>query len=260
MNNLLKLILFMKKIFGLMLVVAAGILMSSCASILKGSTQKVAIISEPEGARIYVNGFDQGAVTPAVVKIPRKKSADIVLRKEGYENAYIHQKARFGLTSIWGGLLGVGIDFATGSAWKFPKSISYNMNEGESTPINKYIAKDPKGAVSRNNPGATEQEKTIVRWYFESEPKGARLFWRVISSVPDEVKNTNETYLGSTPYEETRSFNIVGLTYANSRDVTIEIKVKKPGYIDQVKRFNVRQAIDQQEISSFFDLIKEDEK
>ena len=113
--------------------------------------------------------------------------------------------------------------------------------------------------VSRDNAGATDLERTIIRWYFESAPKGARLFWRVVSSVPDEVKNTNETYLGSTPYEETRSFNIIGLTYANSRDVTVEIKVKKPGYIDQVKRFNVRQAIDQQEISSFFDLIKDDD-
>lgn len=86
------------------------------------------------------------------------------------------------------------------------------------------------------------------------------MFWRVISSVPDEVKNTNESYLGTTPYEDTRSFNIQGLSYENSRDVQIEIKVKRKGFIDQIKRFNVRQAIDQQEISSFFDLVKADEE
>jgi hypothetical protein len=74
--------------------------------------------------------------------------------------------------------------------------------------------------------------------------------------VPAEVKNTNELYLGTTPYEDTRSFNILGLTYENSRDVQVEIKVLRPGYMEQVKRFNVRQAIDQQEISSFFDLVK----
>lgn len=109
--------------------------------------------------------------------------------------------------------------------------------------------------VSRDNAGGTALERTIIRWYFDSAPKGARVFWRVISSVPSEVKNTNETYLGSTPFEETRSFNILGITYVNSRDVQIEIKVTKAGYMDQVKRFNVRQAIDQQEISSFFDLV-----
>lgn len=121
----------------------------------------------------------------------------------------------------------------------------------------------PKGAenevVTRDNPGETSLERTVVRWYFESEPQGARIFWRVISSVPDQVKNTNENWLGNTPFEETRSFNILGLTYANSRDVQIEIKVRRPGYLDQTKRFNVRQAIDQQEISAFFDMVKAEE-
>lgn len=249
----------MRKLFNLIIVIAIGVMATSCATILKGSTQKVAVISNPEGARIYVNGYDQGAVTPAVVKIPRKSKVDICLRKDGYENGCIHQKGRFGLTSIWGGLVGIGIDFATGSVYKFPKTFSYFMQEGESSPVVNKVTEEPKNAVTREKPGSTDQERTIIRWYFESAPKGARLFWRVVSSVPDEVKNTNETFLGSTPYEETRSFNILGLTYANSRDVTIEIKVKKPGYIDQVKRFNVRQAIDQQEISSFFDLIKDDD-
>ena len=113
--------------------------------------------------------------------------------------------------------------------------------------------------VSRDRPGQTALERTIIRWYFESEPQGARIFWRVISSIPDQVKNTNELWLGTTPFEETRSFNIQGLTYENFRNVQIEIKVRRNGYLDQTKRFNVRQAIDQQEISSFFDLIKAEE-
>ena len=128
------------------------------------------------------------------------------------------------------------------------------------------VAKDPtirKGEatkmVNRDNPGETALERTIIRWNFDSEPRGARISWRGISSIPDIVKNTNETYLTTTPYEETRSFNILGLTYENSRDVTIEIKLSKTGYYDQVKRYNVRQAIDQQEISGFFDLVKRDE-
>jgi hypothetical protein len=111
--------------------------------------------------------------------------------------------------------------------------------------------------VTRDDPGGTALERTIIRWYFDSEPRGARIFWRIISSIPDQVKNTNELYLTSTPYEETRSFNILGLTYENSRDVVIEIKATRPGYMDQVKRYNVRQAIDQQEISGFFDLVKQ---
>ncbi len=116
-----------------------------------------------------------------------------------------------------------------------------------------------KEVVTREAPGATSMEKTIIRWCFESQPQGARVFWRVISSVPEEVKNTNENWLGNTPFEETRSFNILGLTYENANDVQIEIKVRRSGYLDQTKRFNVRQAIDQQEISAFFDMIKVEE-
>lgn len=117
----------------------------------------------------------------------------------------------------------------------------------------------PKGearkSVSRDTPGQTALEQTIIRWAIDSDPQGARVFYRVLSSIPAVVKNTNETYLMTTPYEETRAFNILGLTYENSRDVQIEIKVVKNGYEAQVKRFNVRQAIDQQEISSFFMLV-----
>ena len=113
--------------------------------------------------------------------------------------------------------------------------------------------------VSRDTPGQTALEQTIIRWAIDSDPQGARVFWRVLSSIPAQVKNTNETYLMTTPYEETRSFNILGLTYENSRDVQIEIKIVKSGYHTQVKRFNVRQALDQQEISAFFMLVKQDE-
>ena len=133
------------------------------------------------------------------------------------------------------------------SIYLYPKANQNTRNE---------IIVENKEKVSRDNPGGTTLERTIIRWYFDSEPRGARVFWRVVSSVPDEVKNTNELYLGTTPYEETRSFNILGLTYENSRDIQIEIKIVRPGYIDQMKRFNVRQAIDQQEISSFFDLVE----
>ena len=69
------------------------------------------------------------------------------------------------------------------------------------------------------------------------------------------VNNTNELYLGTTPYEETRSFNILGLTYDNAHNVQIEIRMSRDGYLDQVKRFNVRQVLDQQEISTFYDLV-----
>ena len=104
--------------------------------------------------------------------------------------------------------------------------------------------------------GNTALESTVIRWYLDSTPKGADVSMRIVSSTPD-VKNTNQNYVGTTPYETTESFDIKGLTYNNSGNVQIEITCEKAGYISQKKRFNLRQAIDQKEISTKFNLIKE---
>ena len=105
--------------------------------------------------------------------------------------------------------------------------------------------------------GATALESMVIRWYIDSSPKGADVSVRVISSTP-EVLNTNSNYVGSTPHETTETFDIKGLTYNNSGNVQIEVVCEKAGYITQKKRFNLRQAIDQKEISTKFNLIKEE--
>lgn len=107
-----------------------------------------------------------------------------------------------------------------------------------------------------NNFESSEASGSIIRWFFDSDPRGARIFYRIISNVPQQVKNTNESYMTTTPLEETKSLNIPGLTYENASDVVVEIKLTKRGYEDQVKRYNVQQALDQQEISGFFELVE----
>ena len=106
--------------------------------------------------------------------------------------------------------------------------------------------------------GNTALEHTIIRWYVESRPAGADISWRVVSSTPD-VKNTNAAYLGTTPYESTESFDIRGLTFENSGNIQIEVKCEKPGYLPQSRRFNLRQAIEQKEISTKFNLVKDED-
>lgn len=209
-------------------------------------------------AHIGSNGFTNAQVKKSL------KPKQLRAEKEGYvsRDYQLNTKIQpaFWGNIILGGIPGIAIDVATG------KMMSYKENsldvtlvpEKRTTPVveveEEVIVATPQ-RVSRENAGKTDMEKAIVRWFFDSDPRGARIFYRVISNCPQEVKNTNETYMTTTPLEETRSFNILGLTYDNSQDVTIEIKVSKRGYEDQVKRFNVRQALDQQEISSFFELV-----
>lgn len=105
--------------------------------------------------------------------------------------------------------------------------------------------------------GNTALENMVIRWFVDSAPKGADVYWRVVSSTPN-VKNTNMNFLGSTPFESTETFDIMGLTYNVAGNVQIEISCEKPGYIRQTRRFNLRQVIDQKEISTKFNLIKEE--
>lgn len=256
---------------------------TSCSALLIPSADKVppepthktiSVTSVPAGAEVYMDGRYVG-ITPLTVNVPLKyqflttgwmipaerydRSAELsatVFRfvKAGYQTEEVKFKPT--ITQRWSGYRNyngqvLGLDYL------YPEGIYANMQPlSNMASVDTTIPAGESGVeVSRNAPGASGLEKTIIRWFFDSEPRGARVFWRVISSIPAQVKNTNESYLGSTPFEETRSFNILGLTYENSRDVQIEIKVTKPGYMDQTKRFNVRQAIDQMEISSFYDLV-----
>ena len=171
--------------------------------------------------------------------------------------------------NIFLGIIPMAIDVATGKMMVYNTDVfDVSLQKDENSPVQAepVVAVEPQAqpqpqtqptgqVVNRNTPGTTDMEKAIIRWYIDSEPRGARISYRVISSVPAEVKNTNETYMTTTPLEETRSLNILGLTYENSNNVTIEVKIEKRGYETQVKRYNVRMALDQQEISSFFELV-----
>lgn len=125
-----------------------------------------------------------------------------------------------------------------------------------------FLKKQSSPSLEKNKQvtgeGNTALEETVIRWFVDSTPKGADVYTRVVSSTPD-VKNTNQTYVGTTPYETTETFDIKGLTFNNSGNVQIEIVCEKAGYVTQKKRFNLRQAIEQKEIATKFNLIKEEE-
>lgn len=235
---------------------------TSCATLFTKKTQEVnfkgipgtTIVDKDKDkvvTEIGSNGFGVGKFSKQL------KKKNIVARKEGYapKNYEMGTKIQgwFWGNLVFGGVVGMGIDAATGKMMKF----SDKMIDVTLTPLPESETTAPvvEQRVSRNNSGATDMEANVIRWYIDSDPRGARIFWRVISNVPGEVQNTNESYMTTTPFEETRGFSIPGLTYENSRNVTVEIKITKRGYEDQVKRYNVRQALDQQEISGFFEMV-----
>lgn len=260
-----------KVIIALVAMVLVGYTAEAQERVSKRVSQNIYFQSQPAGAQVYLDGRVI-CNTPGMAKInktvymPIGKKKDLEMNRQRATEAaaitfqFIKNGYQIGEETIE-----PEINFDPKSKYltvEYPKEVHHHFAEDPTIYQQDNSMRDgeAKKAVNRDAPGSTALERTVLRWYFESQPQGARIFWRVISSCPDQVKNTNELWLGNTPFEETRSFNIQGLTYENSRDVQIEIKVKRAGYLDQSKRFNVRQAIDQQEISSFFEMIKAEEE
>lgn len=248
----------MKKFLAIIAGIFAVIALSASAS---AKEYEAMVVSDPEGATVYMNGMVVSQTTPAMIKIDSKmEGKNIIFRfeKTGYEAKTVILS--FGKKEL------KKSPVIYGKLEKDPEAVARAQRIREEKKKEQDVYRQdptiPKGQakarVSRDNAGATAMEQSIIRWYFDSDPRGARVFYRVISNNPAEVKNTNETYLTNTPYEETKGFSIPGLTYENSRNVTVEIKISKKGYEDQVKRYNVRQALDQQEISGFFELVPKD--
>lgn len=256
---------------------AAGVLLlsSACASITTSGRQDITFKGVPgtqlRDADKNVTLGSIGANGFATVNLKNQlKGKRVEASREGYtsQNFMLDTKIRGRFWwNIFLGIIPMAIDAATGKMMVYNNDVfdvSLQKDENAPAQAEPVVAVEqqpqpqtqPTGqVVNRNTPGTTDMEKAIIRWYIDSEPRGARISYRVISNVPAEVKNTNETYMTTTPLEETRSLNILGLTYENSNNVTIEVKIEKRGYETQVKRYNVRMALDQQEISSFFELV-----
>ena len=231
-------------------------------------TQMVTFNSEPQGARVVMNGQIIGT-TPFMFSVPltyhtATTSGASAAFRAGFgggtvSNSFLQRTAEMNQTRFVflqdGFMQGEEVfqpvvrEGATGLHFDFPSAVFHILRPGPNA---------GQVAVTRDAPGATSLERTVIRWRFDSDPRGARISWRVISNVPEEVRNTNDTFLSTTPFEETRGFDILGLTYENAHNVTIEIRVERRGFFEQVRRFNVRQAIDQREISSFFELVPTD--
>ena len=185
---------------------------------------------------------------------------DIILRPYGNENTFVFEDKS---QALYDERTGATPNNKNNSSLNLTSDVysyasdNYNTNNA-STGKSYYVAevtKESKPIASQIN--NSELEQTIVRWDVQSRPQGADIFWRVVSKTPD-VKSTNNNYLMTTPYEATRALDIKGLTNQNASNVRIILRCEKDGYLSQEKEFNVRMVMDQEEISAFFRLVKDE--
>lgn len=120
----------------IMCILSLTVLSSGCATIMKGTTQKISVSSHPSGANVLADGSPCG-ITPCSVELKRKDDHVIIVRKEGYEDGVVQvSKVMGGMiigNLLFGGILGAGVDAASGSMWNLvPEKINVTLVPGKS--------------------------------------------------------------------------------------------------------------------------------
>ena len=97
--------------------------LGGCATIVRGSDETVQMNSEPAGAQVRTDVGLSCPATPCEIKVPRKSEFTATFVKEGFKDQRQFVAAKFsgggaaGLAGnvLVGGVVGVGVDAATGA-------------------------------------------------------------------------------------------------------------------------------------------------
>lgn len=107
----------------IVLVLGAALVIGGCATITRGTTSNVGFDSQPSGAEVRLsNGL--GCVTPCSLAVKRNEEFIATFTRAGYVGQQVEVKtqvagegaAGFAGNIIAGGIIGMGVDAATGGA------------------------------------------------------------------------------------------------------------------------------------------------
>jgi hypothetical protein len=107
-------------------VVALAAALGGCASVTRGTTENISISSTPSGAEATITGLEvpTACITPCAIVAKRNADLSVSFAKPGYEPEVIQLTkeipgtgaAGFAGNILAGGLIGMGVDAATGAA------------------------------------------------------------------------------------------------------------------------------------------------
>jgi PEGA domain len=110
----------------LVVVVALAAALAGCASVTRGTTENISIASTPAGAEATISGLDvpTACITPCAIVAKRSADISITFAKPGYQTEVVTLTkevpatgaAGFAGNILAGGLIGMGVDAATGAA------------------------------------------------------------------------------------------------------------------------------------------------
>jgi hypothetical protein len=97
-----------------------SLISSSCATMLKGRSDDITVVSDPSGAEVTANETKEGT-TPVTFTVPSKQDLNITVSKAGYQQEDLQNPANFrwGYES-WAFLayiIPMVVDLSDGAAW-----------------------------------------------------------------------------------------------------------------------------------------------
>ena len=107
-------------------IVALAAAVGGCASVPRGTTENISITSMPAGAEATISGLDAptACITPCAIVAKRSADISITFAKPGFETEVVTLTKEVPVTGadgfagnvLAGGLIGMGVDAATGAA------------------------------------------------------------------------------------------------------------------------------------------------
>jgi len=144
------------KIQAIAAIAAIGFGLAGCGTIVEGTHQDIAVATTPDGAHCDATrkGEAVGTINSTPGKLSVRKTKDDILlacNKEGYQasSQYLHSGMAAGTFGniIAGGVIGWGVDSATGADNKYPESVTVQL-----VPVSGgAAATTPPPAVVRNS-------------------------------------------------------------------------------------------------------------
>jgi PEGA domain len=126
------------------------ILLGACATVTRGTTNQIQIMSEPSGANVRTS-LNQACTTPCTLTVGRKDEFSITVGLAGYKEQIIEIKTRvagsgaagFVGNVLIGGVIGMGADAATGATLEhFPNPVEVKLERVGPAP--KAVPATPK--------------------------------------------------------------------------------------------------------------------
>ncbi len=104
------------------LAAAASLALGGCATVTRGTTDQIQLVSEPDGATAKTS-LAQQCLTPCTLQVSRKDEFSVTFSKPGFTDQSVQVKTRvagsgaagFAGNVLFGGVVGMGVDAATGS-------------------------------------------------------------------------------------------------------------------------------------------------